>query len=233
MPTLCEATQARPCMNTAPLIPILSYADTVIVRQTPAGEPPALFTHIRKARKARPEHGIAVGDAYYRWFDQKWQQHFSKTKPEPHQYLWPERLAAIERLRTQEREQREEDERQCAAAHQRGEWTREFVAEFFGGRAPQGSSDGQKAANWKPEHGGPKPCEDARVFVCDEIRGHPTHMSVKRVGGAPAEVAAFIQHLILSARCTHCYEHMLYSLSRVESVEPFVVTLTASNYAGD
>lgn len=40
---------------------------------------------VQKARKARPEHGIEVGDKYYYWGFQFGPMHYSKTYPKPWQ----------------------------------------------------------------------------------------------------------------------------------------------------
>ena len=179
---------------------------------------------VLRARKARPEHGIEVGVTYYWWHDERYQQHFSLTPPTPDQYLWPE---TRERYARQAAEQAEHRRVQA----QRKEWTDAFLARYFSGRAPKGSWDGLKAANWKPEDGGPAPRADAAVEVCHSTKDR--FRSYQHVSGEPGEVAAYIQHAILSDGCTQMYEHMLLDFVSVTSESPFTVLLSSSGYAGD
>ena len=45
----------------------------------------ARATHVKKAQKAVPEHGIAIGDSYYHWKFKNGGKHYSKTPPKPSQ----------------------------------------------------------------------------------------------------------------------------------------------------
>jgi hypothetical protein len=73
------------------------------------------------------------------------------------------------------------------------------------------------------------------VQVKNYKRPQRRHYSFQDVTGPEAAVAAYVAHVFKNDYCTPCYEHMLWTIAKVEyknDGEVFV-TLSKSHYAGD